>query len=43
MLGTIVNTGTILTGSVIGSVVRKGIIRYCLLSAWQWEVFLVQF
>lgn len=25
MLGTIVNTGTILTGSVIGSVVRKGI------------------
>lgn len=25
MLGTIVNTGTILTGSVIGSIVRKGI------------------
>ena len=25
MLGTIVNTGTILTGSVLGSVLRKGV------------------
>ena len=27
MIGTIVNTGTILAGSVIGSIIRKGIDR----------------